>query len=855
MVWNWTPFALLLFAAAAVCLFVARLAFQRRVSGATSFAVLMALTALWIAGFGLEILSEPMAQKLIWARLQYIGIVLVPVTWFVFALQYSGRVSRPGVLLLATLLVVPLTTLSVLFSPPRAELMWQSAEIVAGPGFGTLAMAHGPWFWVHTAYSYMLWAAASVVLLLAMHRSPHIYHTQSTWVSVAAFAPVLLNVLYVSGAVSVDATPLGLAMAGVTALWGLSQRRFLDIVPVPRARTLEAMRDGVIVVDVEDRIIDLNPAAERILRAPFATVLGRSFDAAVSRRVKLRPLTGEDNELQLEAEVSTGRESRCFEVRKWPLFDYRDREVGRLIMFRDITAQKHVEEALRASQDRLRVVVEQMPAVMWTTDADLLVTQLLGAGLQQLDVTVTEAIGSSVFELFGTEDETHPAIVAHRSAREGVSSTYTARWTGRNFECHVEPLIDRRGASTGIIGVGLDVTERKDLEEQLRQSQKMEAIGRMAGGVAHDFNNLLTAVAGYAQLAREDLEILGAEGKSVGNLRRDLEAIGHASERATSITAQLLAFSRRQVLQPRLLKLEDTLEAMSPMLRRLIGGHIELETSFDPDSHAVRVDPVQVEQVVINLVLNSRDVMPSGGKISITTANEELTEDHLVDYDVVEAGEYVVLSVTDDGLGMDEETQAQVFEPFFTTKEEGKGTGLGLSTVYGIIRQTGGYIEVMSELGEGTTFKLYFPAEPGAEPGLEQRPAEQTARHLRGGETILLVEDEAMVRELGARVLNSHGYLVLEAEDGHEALEVCRRHEGRIHLVVTDVVMPGMNGSELAARLAEIMPQTDVLFISGYTGGALVEHGVLDDGTNFLQKPFSPDSFMRTVRGILDARG
>ncbi len=851
MVWTWTPYAPPLFAAAVICLFVARSGLRRRAAGSVSFAVLLVLLATWIVGFGLELLSGPLEQKLFWARAQYLGMVFVPVAWLVFALQYAGRLSRPGVLLMATLFAVPLTTLSVLFTPGRSELIWRQAEIVSAPGFAALRIEHGPWFWVHTAYSYMLWAAASLVLLLAMRRSPHIYRAHGAWVAVAALSPWLLNVLYVTGALPIDATPFGLAVAGAAAYWGLTQRQFLDITPVPRARVLEAMRDGVVVVDLEDRIIDLNPAAERVLRAPSSAIIGRSFDAAVARRVRLRPLTGEDNELQLEAEVPSGRGSRCFELRRWPLFDYDDREVGRLIIFRDITRQKKVEDALRASEARLRLLVEQMPAVMWATDADLRVSQLVGAGLQQLDIAAEEKIGADVSELFDSADDSHAAVVAHSTARDGISSTYTTRWGGRTFDCHVEPLVDRRGASAGIIGVGLDVTERQDLEDQLRQSQKMEAIGRMAGGVAHDFNNLLTAVAGYAQLAKEDLDAMEEGEDTVANLRRDLEAIGEASERATSITAQLLAFSRRQVLQPRLIKLEESLQAMVPMLRRLLAGHIELSFSGSNACHAVKVDPVQVEQMVINLVLNARDAMPAGGTIFIEIENVKVGEDLPVHSDVVEEGEYVVLSVVDQGTGIDDETLPHLFEPFFTTKEEGKGTGLGLSTVYGIIRQTGGYVDVVSRPGEGTTFSLYFPALPDAEVG-DDRYVEPTSPRLRGRETVLLVEDEGMVRELGSRVLNSHGYLVLEAEDGLEALEVCKHHEGPIHLVVTDVVMPGMNGGELARRIADLVPDAEILFISGYTGGALVEHGVLEDGTNFLQKPFSPDAFVRTVRAILD---
>ncbi|MCH7825353.1 MAG: response regulator [Acidobacteria bacterium] len=586
-----------------------------------------------------------------------------------------------------------------------------------------------------------------------------------------------------------------------------------------------------------------------------SAVLGRSFDDVFSGRVELHELTGASHELQLEVVLSGGNEVRNFELRSWPLQDHYQNDCGRLIVFRDISNRKKAEEALRGSEERLEMVIRQMPAVLWTTDVDLRFTEMLGARLQQLRVPLDAASGMDLFEFFGTIDKTHPAIAAHMNALDGIPSTYSVEWFGRDFDCHVEPLIDRNGVSCGVIGVGLDVTERQDLQEQLRQSQKMEAIGRMAGGVAHDFNNLLTAVAGYTQLAQEDLESLESNPSAIAHLRRDLEAIGQASERATSITAQLLAFSRRQVLQPRVLQLNTVLEEMDKMIRRLIGEHIELLTFFDDESSPIKADPVQIQQVVINLVLNSRDAMPNGGKITLETRNVDLRQGRAGRYETIQPGKYVLLRVSDDGFGMDTRTQAHVFEPFFTTKEEGQGTGLGLSTVYGIIKQTGGNIEIESVLGEGTTFQIYFPVASDEEVPEGEEVTAAGSRCLRGTETLLLVEDEEMVRVLGTRVLSSHGYFVLEAEDGDEALEVCQRHEGPIDLLVTDVVMPGMNGRELAQRLATVIPDVAVLFISGYTGGALVEHGVLQDGTNFLQKPFSPHRLVQKVREVLDAHG
>ncbi|MCH8978458.1 MAG: PAS domain S-box protein, partial [Armatimonadetes bacterium] len=535
-------------------------------------------------------------------------------------------------------MAVPLTTLALLWNPSATSLIWTRAEIVEGPSISLLGLSYGPWFWVHTAYSYLLWAAAAIIMLRAMRLSPHLYRKQGMAVAIAVLSPWILNVLYVAGAMAVDPTPFGFTLTGVAMFWTLTQQQFLDIMPVARASIVEGMRDGVVVLDADERIVDLNPAAEMPIGEAASAVLGRSFDDVFSGRVELHELTGASHELQLEVVLSGGNEVRNFELRSWPLQDRYQNDCGRLIVFRDISNRKKAEEALRGSEERLEMVIRQMPAVLWTTDVDLRFTEMLGARLQQLRVPLDAASGMDLFEFFGTIDKTHPAIAAHMNALDGIPSTYSVEWFGRDFDCHVEPLIDRNGVSCGVIGVGLDVTERQDLQEQLRQSQKMEAIGRMAGGVAHDFNNLLTAVAGYTQLAQEDLESLESNPSAIAHLRRDLEAIGQASERATSITAQLLAFSRRQVLQPRVLQLNTVLEEMDKMIRRLIGDHIELVTFFDDESAPIKADPVQIQQVLINLVLNSRDAMPNGGKITLETRNANLRQGRAGRYDTIRSG-------------------------------------------------------------------------------------------------------------------------------------------------------------------------------------------------------------------------
>src|SRR6267143_1512385 len=391
-----------------------------------------------------------------------------------------------------------------------------------------------------------------------------------------------------------------------------------------------------------------------------------------------------------------------------------------------------------------------------------------------------------------------------------------------------------------------DVSAQRQLEEQLRQSQKMEAVGQLAGGIAHDFNNLLTAILGSTQLLLHNTP--------AGDPRReDAEEIRHAGLRAAELTRQLLAFSRRQVLAPKVLDLNAVVANMDRMLRRLLGEDVELATSLEPAAGAVNADPGQLEQVLLNLAVNARDAMPGGGRLSIGTTRFTLHEEHVERRHRMPAGDYVCLVVADTGVGMDETTQAHLFEPFFTTKAVGKGTGLGLATVYGIVKQSGGYIWVYSEPGHGTTVKIYLPRVPG----VAEAPVPVTEpKPVRGGdETVLLVEDAAPVRTLARRSLEARGYRVLEAPDGPSALALSASHGGGLDILVTDVVMPGMSGRELAERLAPQRPSMKVLYTSGYTDDTMVRQGVLTAGVAFLQKPFVPDTLARKVRDVLDGPG
>jgi PAS domain S-box-containing protein len=411
-------------------------------------------------------------------------------------------------------------------------------------------------------------------------------------------------------------------------------------------------------------------------------------------------------------------------------------------------------------------------------------------------------------------------------------------------EVPVEVSLSYIEVDEGVFAIAFvsDISQRKRLEEQLLHAQKMEAVGRLAGGVAHDFNNMLTVISGYNRMILDELSTLDP-------LRGYAEEILKAADRAAALTNQLLAFSRRQIMQPRVINVSAVLIQTQKMLQRLIGEDIELILNLGVNVGNIKADPGHVEQAIVNLAVNARDAMPMGGHLRIETSDVTLDEHYARTHMGVKPGEFTMIAVSDDGHGMDAETRRHIFEPFFTTKEKGKGTGLGLATVYGIVKQTGGDIWVYSEPGQGTTFKLYFPTvkEPLAEAsGGEVMPTKQS-----GGETVLVVEDETAVRELTVRILQQLGYTILTASSGAEALEISQTHGGHIDLLLTDVVMPNMSGRQLADHLLSSRPKTKVLFLSGYTENTVVHHGVLDPGVDFLPKPFSRENLSKKLRDVL----
>ena len=514
-------------------------------------------------------------------------------------------------------------------------------------------------------------------------------------------------------------------------------------------------------------------------------------------------------------------------------------------------ALRAAQENLRRSELNFRSLVTNAPYGICRCDSTGKILDANPAFLELLGhPSASQLIGQHIFGLYADNDQWFALADFLRSA-EPFKGLH-AEWKRNDGALTAVRVSGRSVASARNGGVifelfAEDVTQRRTLEEQLRQSQKMEAVGRLAGGIAHDFNNLLMVISGYAEFLLERLRA------DEPHLRGPAQEIASAAERASSLTRQLLAFSRKQMLVPRIVNLNDVATENIKMLTRMIGEDIDLVMVPSPKLWPVRADAGQIEQVIMNLAVNARDAMPAGGKLTIETSNVTLDADYARFRAPLRPGDYVMVAISDTGDGMDQETQSHIFEPFFTTKGT-KGTGLGLSTVYGIIKQSGGYIWVNSELGRGTTFKIYLPRVPSAGEAATQVASPAESRKVEPGtETILLVEDEPNLRYLARQYLEKQGYKVIEAADGAVAVQIAVAHEAVIHLLLTDVIMPGMNGRELAQRISEIRPNVKVLYMSGYTENVIGHNGMLDAGVRLLQKPFNLRDLKSKVREALDA--
>jgi PAS domain S-box-containing protein len=624
-----------------------------------------------------------------------------------------------------------------------------------------------------------------------------------------------------------------------------------------------AMAEGVVLQDAEGKIYACNPSAERILGLTRDQMLGRSSIDARWRSIYEdgTPFPGEDHPAMISLRTGQPCNGVTMGIQKpkgeltWvlinsqPLFKPGQKKPHSVMAsFVEITDRIQGQRTLREVEQLFSKAFRESPeGISISTLAEGRYIEVNDAFLRLLGFERREVIGKTALELgVWVDPKERIEFVEHLRTGLGIQKremTFRAK-SGRILEVEVSADVVKLDNELCLLGISRDITERDMLEQQLRQAQKMEAIGNLAGGVAHDFNNLLGVILGYSELMLERLDPLDS-------LRKFIEEIKKASNAGASLTRQLLAFSRRQVVQPVMMDLNEAITNVETMLRRLIGEHIELLTVLDGELEKVVADPGQIEQIIMNLAVNARDAMPDGGTLAIETRNAVIDQAFAEHHLGAQPGPYVQISVRDTGMGMDETVQAHMFEPFFTTKGPGKGTGLGLATVYGIVNQNRGYIEVASQPGMGTSVAIYLPrAEVGAR---IVAPEVHAVGPLYGSETVLLVEDAKELREIGRTFMEHAGYEVLEASNGEAALGVARQHSGPIHLLLTDVMMPGINGKALGEQLVLTRPAMRILYTSGYTDDVILQHGVLDPGVAFLPKPYTRVSLLQKVREVLDS--
>ena len=619
---------------------------------------------------------------------------------------------------------------------------------------------------------------------------------------------------------------------------------------------IDTALDALIGINAQGIIIDWNPRAEVIFGWARGEALGQKLaDLIIPPRYREAHERGLQHFLRTGEAVVLNRSIEVAGLRRdgteFPLeLSITSIRRGETYVFNaflsDITERKRAEE----NRVRLASIVESSEDAIISKTLDGIVTSWNRGAVRTFGYTADEAIGKAIGFLIPQDRlEEESQIIERVKQGEHVThfETVRRRKDGKeiNIALTISPIEDGAGMIIGFSKIARDITEQKGLEAQLRQSQKMEGVGQLAGGIAHDFNNLLTVINSYSAMVLGELDF------SNPFARNGIEQIKEAGHRAASLTRQLLMFSRQQVLEPKVLDLNEVVSNIGKLLRRLIGEDITQVLCLHPALGRVKIDPGQMEQIIMNLAVNARDAMPGGGQLTIETENVELDNAYACKHALVQPGPYVMLAVSDTGCGMDADTQARIFEPFFTTKGPGNGTGLGLATVDGIVKQSGGNVWVYSELGKGTTLKIYLPRvektselpEPGAAP----------AELFPGSETVLLVEDDEMVRALAQAILERYGYHVLAARNVHDALRFAQEGPGQIHLLLTDTIMPVMNGPELAKRFRSIRPETKVLFMSGYTDKVISYTAALEPGTAFLQKPFTPQTLTQKVHEVLNA--
>ena len=821
---------------------------HRRVRGAAWYGTLLLAIALWSGIYAVELVVGDPAHKLLALKINYLGVVALPVAWLGFILDFVARdpavVRRVG----RRMMLVAVITLMTAWTNDWHGLFWGQMTVDPVGTLYTLA-GRGPGFWLNVVYTYSALALGLAILVGQAIQSPYLYRKRAVILVLATILPWLGNLIFVARGEApgtIDSTPFLFACTAVISAVAVFRYRVLEPIPTLRDARIEVIGDGFLILDRSHRIADLNRAAESIIGRGRASAAGEPIDHVLPDWP-----ADIDREVRQDLTLSGPGDARIYDVRITPIRAHGEQLTGHVVLLRDVTERRHTEVALRDSERRYRELVENARDLICTCDLDGRVLSVNQAGLDLLGYTSQALEGRPILDLVASESHALATAVftgVHSDPFSEMTEIAVLASDRHHVVLEFSSWVQRRnGVPTAVQAIGRDVTERRRLEEELRQAQKMEAVGKLAGGVAHDFNNLLTAIIGLASLAEAD---------AAGTPAHDwIVQIRRSGEQAAALTGQLLAFGRRQMLRPVDLDVNQVVDNIQMMLRRLVGEHIELRVQLADDLKPVRADRSQLEQVLVNLAVNARDAMTSGGRLTIRTEHVTIGSRNGHTVHGPAPGAYSALVVEDTGEGIDPSVLGRIFEPFFTTKPFGRGTGLGLATVYGIVKQSRGDVHVQSTLGRGTTFTVWLPVvDTSATAAAETAQDEGRDMHApapASGASLLIVEDDPGVRTLATQVLRDAGWTVLVAEDPAGALAIAASESQPIDLLLTDVVLPGINGSDLAQRLRTLRPGLPVLFMSGYAPEEIVASGALPTGGQLLRKPFMPAALRERVAYIL----
>gem|GEM_PF-1028047 len=849
------PYALLLLSAAGIsaALAVSVLIRPRPTLGSHSFVVLMGSISLWAFLNLFEVIAQDLPTKQFSGHLKYLFIVTVPVAWFVFSLYYSNRIKNLRLSHLALLAAVPVLTLVMTATNDIHHLMFETIEWQRSHNMVIPLRHFGPWFWIHTAYSYALMFLGFLFLARTFVDSQRIYRSQAISLLIAALAPWLCNIFFLTGAnplPNLDLTPFAFTISGLSVMWGILRYRLLHIVPVARDIVIQNMQDGIFVLDGRHRILDVNPAAADLAGEQQQLLIGRQAQQVISWWPRSSGPKEVFDPTHPPALIEIAHQGRLRQLQmSASVLHHKGRSWGYLVIVQDVTEIRATQEAMRRSEDRMKAISENAPVIILSLDESGTITYVNPFWKTILGHERDEVVGRP-FTRFVVEDPSNSCGDTFDGLMNGRQRVVEGHFIFRhknetqitfNFTASVNS--DGEGRITGIICVARDVTEEERLKAQLFQSQKMEAIGTLAGGIAHDFNNLLMGM-------QANISLLSLENEAQDELQEKLKRIEDQIQCGASLTRQLLGYARKGKYVVAVLDIHNPINEALQVVQRT-NKHIRVNRSLNADPSLLEAYQGQVELVFLNLFVNAADAMPKGGDLTVSTRLARYP-DQSGQWPELKPGAYIEIKISDTGVGMDQNTLERIFEPFFTTKEIGRGTGLGLASVYGVVKNHNGHIQVNSQVGCGTTFTLLFPAAPLGEVPVGPLPPSAVAVP-RGGH-ILLVDDEPHILAYIGEMIQSLGFVVLPAGNGQEALRIFEKNHRGIDLVILDMCLPVMDGREIFERLQVIDPRVKIIIASGYGLNAESE-SILAQGPHvLLSKPFTRDELAQALVKLLDVK-